>query len=263
MIQAGRFEADRRPLGKWTGTILAKLKQTKLDVKLSEMLINGHCQVSRVMLEDYMRDHGEHGREGSFTEWDKCCKTFTSASNTATEERWGTAVEGQSVIIHKDKWMCRTGSTFSNAISSSHLLLDSFQVDSLQDTAAIFRGGWEGSSKCMLVSEAIHDDLCLSWMLSNTRRLFVFPPLVFRLFFYFFNPTPARFYSSMGGFSLNCKLMVWDASQFLYDFLVQLQRQKTHSQSALCWMKRATNFGCTINGSDVIVKWRTYWNELN
>lgn len=58
--------------------------------------------------------------------------------------RVGRSGGGSAAIIHKDKWMCHRGSAFSDAISSSHLLLDSFQVDSLQDAAAIFRGQREG-----------------------------------------------------------------------------------------------------------------------
>lgn len=134
-------------------------------------------------------------------------KNFDQSFNTAAEESWGPAVEGQPVIIQKDKWMCRRGSTFSNAISSSHLLLGSFQVDSLQDTASIFRGDREGNSKCMLVSEAIYHDLCLSWRVSNTRRLFVFLPSPFICFCKSNGRCPLmRFYSSMGGFSLNSVL---------------------------------------------------------
>lgn len=71
-------------------------------------------------------------------------KTLTSTTMMAKEERWRWR---RGVIIHRDKWMCHRGSTFSDAISSSHLLLDSFQVDSLQDTAAIFRGERQGGGK--------------------------------------------------------------------------------------------------------------------
>lgn len=74
-------------------------------------------------------------------------KTLPSTSHTATEESRGTRAERRPVITHKDKWMCRRGSTFSDAISSSHLLLDSFQVDSLQDTAAIYGGGPGGKQQ--------------------------------------------------------------------------------------------------------------------
>lgn len=95
--------------------------------------------------------HRVHGREREkFHRIAQVVKTLTRTTKMAKEERWRWRWRrwvGQPVIIHRDKWMCHRGGTFSDAISSSHLLLDSFQVDSLQDTAAIFRGERQGGGK--------------------------------------------------------------------------------------------------------------------
>lgn len=104
-------------------------------------MINGETQQATMSHCTRQREREKFHRIGQVV------KTLTSTTKMAKEERWRCVGVGQPVIIHRDKWMCRRGSAFSDAISSSHLLLDSFQVDSLQDTAAIFRGERQGGGK--------------------------------------------------------------------------------------------------------------------
>lgn len=228
--------SDERPKslrwGKSTGTILTDFDwQTSIVggkmMRNDDKRRNATC--NNVILYTAEREREKFHRIGQVV------KTLTSTTMMAKEERWRWRWRKEGgVIIHRDKWMCHRGSTFSDAISSSHLLLDSFQVDSLQDTAAIFRGERQGGGK-----QQTHARV---WG---------------HLWWFVFLPKTVKHPQAV------LSLSPWqDSSHQRVDFPSKINWWCDVRQKNLCLI-RLPIFFCTRNGSEVSVKWRTCWDELN